>query len=519
MSTGWLIFLSLAFLWIVVLVAAWKTGFLEKYKMSVYGPFIMWRTERGMGLVDAIASKKKFWKWYGWLAIAVTLLAMVTMLALLIWIATIIPLIPKENAPSPRLIIGIPGVNPVIPIWQGILGLAVGIIIHEFAHGIMTRAQDLKLKSMGLLFAVIPMGAFAEPDEKDIMGSKRRVRMKVYAVGPASNIITALVFVLLFSGLFMGALTPDYKAPVVMNEQVFDIGEQLISVTYNGTTRQLESGDDLGDVSYAPGKNVTVSTYNRGRVQDKDVITGLYVIDTFEDSPAEESNISAGWIFLSIDGTVVHNAEQFQELLDGYAPGQTLEAEMMDSDTRAVRNHTLNLTSRYEYMKDLYGKADESDKDDAFMGVYVGYFGSVFVPVEYFKQIYSNPYKYGNYIQSSLAFIGFPLQGLSPTPDFIIDMYTPGGLLGFLPEGVYFTLADACYWIFWISLMVGLTNALPAIPLDGGYIFMDIVDKFFEKVAPSVSKETREKVKNYAGLGLALFVLALIIWQFVGPRI
>ena len=40
----------------------------------------------------------------------------------------------------------------LIPIWYGILGLAVAMLFHEFAHGILTRVADTKVKSLGLLY-------------------------------------------------------------------------------------------------------------------------------------------------------------------------------------------------------------------------------------------------------------------------------------------------------------------------------------------------------------------------------
>ena len=56
-------------------------------------------------------------------------------------------------------------------------------------------------------------------------------------------------------------------------------------------------------------------------------------------------------------------------------------------------------------------------------------------------------------------------------------------------------------------------------PLDGGYIFKDGMDALLEKVRKGMSAEKREKVIRATSYTLALFVLALILWQFIGPRI
>jgi membrane-associated protease RseP (regulator of RpoE activity) len=65
--------------------------------------------------------------------------------------------------------------------------------------------------------------------------------------------------------------------------------------------------------------------------------------------------------------------------------------------------------------------------------------------------------------------------------------------------------------------MVGLTNVLPAVPLDGGYIFRDGLDYLISRVKKGYGKEQREKMVGSVTMILALFVLTLILWQIVGP--
>jgi hypothetical protein len=45
----------------LVLVFVLKTkGILEKYNMTNWGPFIMWRTKRGRDLIDKLAKPRRF---------------------------------------------------------------------------------------------------------------------------------------------------------------------------------------------------------------------------------------------------------------------------------------------------------------------------------------------------------------------------------------------------------------------------------------------------------------------------
>jgi membrane-associated protease RseP (regulator of RpoE activity) len=88
-----------------------------------------------------------------------------------------------------------------------------------------------------------------------------------------------------------------------------------------------------------------------------------------------------------------------------------------------------------------------------------------------------------------------------------------------MPDSLFWLLTNALYWIFWINLMLGLTNVLPAVPLDGGYLFRDSLDYVVEKLKKGYSKEQRDKVVASVTLAFALGVLFLIVWQLVGPAL
>ncbi|UCC94002.1 MAG: hypothetical protein JSW25_04900, partial [Thermoplasmata archaeon] len=99
----------------------------------------------------------RFWKGYGNIAIGIVMVFMFLMFALLVWQSFIVVRIPP-GVIQPQQMLGIPGVNPVIPLWYGIFGLAVAMLVHEFAHGILARAGKITVKSLGLLYMVVPIG-------------------------------------------------------------------------------------------------------------------------------------------------------------------------------------------------------------------------------------------------------------------------------------------------------------------------------------------------------------------------
>ncbi|MGC8572241.1 MAG: site-2 protease family protein [Candidatus Micrarchaeia archaeon] len=94
----------------------------------------------------------------------------------------------------------IPGIAPVIPgidvpLFAGLIALIILLVIHEFSHGILSRIENIKLKSMGLLiFGIIPVGAFVEPDEKEISKLNSMKQTRIFAAGSAINLLASIIF-------------------------------------------------------------------------------------------------------------------------------------------------------------------------------------------------------------------------------------------------------------------------------------------------------------------------------------
>src|SRR5712691_7172444 len=173
-------------LWCLGLYGLQRRGLLEPHGLQPSpppaGPFLMWKTIRGRELIDRLARPKRFWRVFGDLAIV------------LAWEATLVQNAAiRSNPPSPETLLGLPGINPIIPLGYGILGLAVAIILHEFSHGILSRVANIKIRSLGLIFLIFPIGAFVEPDEDELRALSRRERGRLYAVGPATNVLLAIL--------------------------------------------------------------------------------------------------------------------------------------------------------------------------------------------------------------------------------------------------------------------------------------------------------------------------------------
>lgn len=181
-------------LYLVAFILIWVLAILfkDKLKLDVNGPLIMRRTGRLRGLIDSIAQKSpRFWKVLMNIGIPVAVFFMGYTLYAILQASTMI-------FQSPQVVPILPGVdyagNPFfLPLGYGLIGLVTVIFIHEFAHGILARAEGVKIKSIGvLLFTIIP-GAFVEPDEEEVKKLSRLEKIRIYAAGSIFNIGTAAI--------------------------------------------------------------------------------------------------------------------------------------------------------------------------------------------------------------------------------------------------------------------------------------------------------------------------------------
>ncbi|HSB46728.1 MAG TPA: site-2 protease family protein [Candidatus Bilamarchaeum sp.] len=99
----------------------------------------------------------------------------------------------------------LPGVN--LPFFEGIIALAIVMVVHEGSHAVLTRIAKIPLLSSGIvLFGVIPIGAFVEPDEKKLLRADAMKQTRVLVAGPTANLITAaLGFIVLMAFFYSTA--------------------------------------------------------------------------------------------------------------------------------------------------------------------------------------------------------------------------------------------------------------------------------------------------------------------------
>jgi len=529
----YLIALIVILAWTGLVYGLKRKGILEKAGLTNWGPFIMWRTERGKVFIDRVASAKRFWGTYAAIAKIICLLTMIFIMGLLIWEATLVTSIPAESAPSPEMILGIPGINPLIPVWYGILGLVVAIVVHEIAHGILTRVGDLKLKSLGLLFFIFPMGAFAEPDDDELNKTEKKKRMNVFAVGPATNIILAIFCAFLFSSVLLSTASPIRDGPVVVTvadgspayHGDLEFGSQIIEI---GGIRVLTPSDLENIDAPEPGTLVTVDYYLSGDERSEQLYSGVAITSVSKGLPAYDAGIRTGMILASINDTTIYNSEDFTEVMGLTHPEQTVNVTVLswDDDSQSYLHvgtiTQVTLTSRNQYMMEL-GSDPGDEPDKGFLGINSAYLGVGTNTPEALLTAIRNPFEgadsASDLFRGFIIYIALPFRGLAPVQSPISDLFQVTGMMSAIPVDIFWIVANSFYWIFWINLMVGLTNVLPAVPLDGGYLFRDGIDTIVRKIRRNSSQEDIERYVGSITLALAMVVLFLIIWQLIGPRL
>ncbi len=435
--SGLLIVLGLLALWTVVLyLLDWK-GVLEKHNLLAVGPFLMAKTRRGRDFIDRVARRKRAWRVFGDVSIVLVGLTMVGITALLAWEATLVRSIPADRAPSPELLLGLPGINPVIPLGYGIFGLIVAVVVHEVFHGILARAANVKIESLGVLFMIVPIGAFVEPEEAGMRALPRRERARIYSVGASINILMALLFGFLFSTMMLS---------VVPAQQ------------------------GVGIVSF-----------------------------TMENAPAEVAGIPVRSIITSVNNTPTPTLAAFQAAMAKTHPGQTVTVGAWKDGVSTPYPVTLG--------------EDPSVPGRPILGI------SALETTTSYYHPFTDLDRYGGVPGALLQYISLPFTGRSPLQAPATDFYAITGPWAAVPADLFYVIANTLYWLFWLNLMLGATNALPAVPLDGGYVFKDGIEALLARVRGGVEPAKRERSVRIVSYAFALLILSLILWQIIGPRL
>ena len=111
-------------------------------------------------------------------------------------------------------------------------------------------------------------------------------------------------------------------------------------------------------------------------------------------------------------------------------------------------------------------------------------------------------------VTSMLAYIAGPFQGFSPVPQSVQWWYD-------VPfEGGFWIIISALFWIFWLNIMLGVSNAIPAYPFDGGFIFQGSLSALLQKLGMK-DDQRREDLTSRITSSLSMIMIFLLILVIV----
>ncbi len=551
MSTTNLVLLVFLLYWLLVMFLD-RRGILGKYNITAYGPVLMLRTTKGQEFLDKLAIHKRFWRVFANIGIPAMLIGMLAMFLLVLFIDySLIKSFQTQTVPQPskfnepRNIFLIPGINEYIPLEWGLIALIITLVVHEFSHAILCKVEGIKVKSMGILLAIIPIGGFAEPDEEQLLGKKeekegveeaqepkklatRSERVRVLTAGVMANFVTALVAFILFFSL-LGSLSP--VGNVMVTSVVSGYPAELAGVRQNMVLvgindRQVNNVHDF--LFYAktlePGNNVTLHLIDNGVRKEISLIAaetnitrgGVRVFKVIEGSPAEKAGIKEGMVLVRIDDTEIKGVEDFIEFMNSTKEGQKVDAYLFSNSSvnaslEVFRNIELAI---YPYQKDTergflgVSYSPQEGATSYSIGIGIGQFKAD----EYLKMLKSIPSMMlglsGWVLLFSLPIFGLGGEGFPGFSGLITSFYEPAGSAAFLGAGIFWLL-NILLWIGWMNFYAGLFNCLPAVPLDGGHVFRDVMTSSLSRIIGD-----GEKVERLAGSITVIFAV-LILMSFV----
>ncbi|MCM1986952.1 site-2 protease family protein [Methanococcoides seepicolus] len=556
-----------------------KKGILERYNISTYGPVLMIRTVRGQALLDILARPKRSWRTFANIGIVLMFVGMFAMFFIIILSdIAMLASIGENTLPEPgkfneaRNIFLIPGVNEFIPLTWGVIALLVTLVVHEFSHAILCRVEGIRVKSMGILLAIVPIGGFAEPDEEELFGVKkepaeglgadttdgpierrilgtekevvpkkiasREQRARILAAGVMSNFVVAAIAFFLFFGPVLGAIAPMSDTMIInvtsgSSADIAGLEDGMVITQIDDTSIQkandiilymnnIEAGTV---VQVHASKDQNLLVYDVEVVNDTDDgIKGIYVNNIVADSPAETMGLESGMLITKIDDTPIGSSEDFVTFMNSTKFGQVISVETVRADMATEENISSEI-----FEVELASHPD-GGSEKGFLGIYYGSNGIEIVPLgmsigefpanDYLAALKAIPSMLGGFtgwiIILGLPIFGFAGEGFPGFSGQLAQFYSPIGWGEPLGIGVFW-IANTLLWVGWLNFYVGLFNCLPAVPLDGGHVFRDYLHALISRF---ISDETKAKeVSSAIAASFTMLILASFLFMIFGPYI
>jgi len=483
------------------------------------------------------------------------------------------PMPDKYNAPQNIFLI--PGLNDYIPLVWGAIGLMVTLVVHELAHAVLCRTEGVGVKSMGaLLLGIVPIGGFAEPDEEELFGKKNKPdpaevgdtgtdtnigvgydyavshpieteggighgsrsgsaveqggnggaengiarisRMRILAAGVMANFVIALIAFSLFFGPVLGGIAPVSDVMVTSvdeNSVAAQAGiKEGMAITQVDNVTIKTAHDFYITMATRHDMPMTMHTKERDKreiftLAGEDAIlqSGVSIEEVMPDSAAARANLTQGMTITRINDTGIDNTTDFIAFLNTTVQGQTVEVFFAGNNSTMVE-----LGASPDRSCGYVGVVSTTRIE--FAGMTIGEY-----PASARLHILKNIPGFLNRVEGWLLIFAMPLIELDGGGfggfDSSMQFYEPvGWAAGY---GILvFWIASALLWIGWINFYAGLFNCLPAVPMDGGHVFKDVIHSLFGRV---ISDHNAEQLSKSIAVAFAVLILVSFVFMIFGP--
>lgn len=391
----WILLLAIAAYLVVAFVIRQRKIFSDH--IVFYGPIMAIRTMK-VAFFDNFTRFTTFFRVYASIGVAMVVIISVGMTILLFFSLSYTFAVrpPPTGIYAPQNILLIPGLNEYVPstiaVW---LAFVLAIAIHELGHGILSRVEGIRVKAMGALLLVLPIGFFVEPDEEELNEARGMKKIRMFGAGITNNIVFgSACFVIMI--LLMGPVVP---------------------------------------------------------------VSGPIVGGIYQNYSADQAGLPAYSVIQAVNGTPVRTPAEVSALLNATHPGDQLVLTVLHDDQ--VRDYTLNLSSWPE----------GTERTSGFMGI--TYYDPALV-LEAVSQSIS-PAGFLRFLT-----VPFDISGIA-NPLRVLALETPATQFYIVPFAGFWGIIHFLFWSGWINISVGVFNAIPMVPLDGGYILKEGVDRAFER--------------------------------------
>jgi len=538
MDTAILAIIILCVIYVPIWVWVWRNPEkAERYHLVKYGPALMIKTHLGIKTMDRLGKHRLFWRVFGFLSRLISAGLFFMMMYMLIVALLALPSRIGSGGIGIQYALAIPGLNPMLPLTYGILALFIAMVVHEMGHGIQSRANDCNVDSTGLLYGVVPLGAFCEPNEEELPKLSRRAQMDVYSAGISVNTFVAVISIVLMLFICSGItpavygegetdevpgvyslddLSPAYLAGIPTSALIVGIKEvdedsyHAVSADVNGSLVAIQSDLELSPLKFY---NLRYLTEDGNYHESEGIQMGALIKTVTNNSPASQAELLPLCYLYSIEITrdgslldtyMISSAMDFKELMLTTLPGDVAvvtTATIADGGVIETFEHeatTLTASGSVGYL-----------------GLAVTDSGMSLTTPEIRMSFATNPFQGCttpfSYVQAFFSYLSGPLNGLDPIPNAITWWYdAPAG-------DTTWVIVKILYWIFWLDILLAISNALPAYPFDGGFLFEGAINWLLELLGIKDEERRRKLSDSISGSvsNVVLVMFGLVLLAFI----